>query len=183
MDNPYSKAPLDLRKKQIRLVKLEHSSDSEPIRCTLRCHTLNEESPAYIALSYAWGTKDRHDDILLNGVLVPVGRSLWSFLHQMRLQHQYITIWIDALSINQANVHEQNHQVQMMRQIYGSAHSVWVWLGEADHVMHSDVAMHFLRTRKEFHGEDVKFKTLWSPPTATAVLALFERNYWKRIWM
>jgi hypothetical protein len=183
MEDPYSEAPLDLHNQQIRLIKLEHSNDSEPIKCTLRCHTLNDDCPAYVALSYAWGPKQRHDDILLNGVLVPVGRSLWTFLYQMRSQYQYITFWIDALSINQSNVHEQNHQVQMMGQIYSSAHSVWVWLGVADHAVNSDVAMHFLKTRKKFHGRGVKYKDLWNSRTAMAILALYKRNYWKRIWM
>jgi hypothetical protein len=109
MADLYPEAPLNLRNQQIRLVKLEHSNDGEPITCTLRCHTLNYECPEHVALSYDWGPKQPHDDIPLNGVLVPVGRSLWPFLYQMRSQYQYITFWIDALSINQTNVHEQNH--------------------------------------------------------------------------
>jgi hypothetical protein len=179
MANPYSKAPLDLRNQQIRLVKLEHSNDTDHIRCTLRSHALDGKCPAYIALSYAWGPEERCDDILLNDVLVPVGRSLWSFLYQMRLQYRYITFWIDALSINQAHDHEKNHQVQMMRDIYSNAHSVWVWLGEDEH----DAAMDFLKRREVFHGEAIKHKELWTRRTAAAVLALCQKNYWRRIWM
>jgi len=183
MEDPYDAAPLNLREREIRLVKLEHSHDSEPIRCSLRTYALDDECPAYIALSYAWGAKERHDDLQINGIPFPVGRSLWSFLHQMRAQYRYLTFWIDALSINQTNVLEQNHQVQMMRQIYTNAHSVWVWLGEADDVTNSDIAMQFMKTREAFGDKDVNFKKLWSPRKARAVLALCERDYWKRIWI
>ncbi|KAH7077887.1 hypothetical protein BKA63DRAFT_376351, partial [Paraphoma chrysanthemicola] len=109
----YAAEPLDLRNQEIRLVKLEHSTGSELIKCSLRVYKLDEECPAYVSLSYSWGLKERHDDILLNGCILPAGRSLWSFLHQMREQHLYLTFWIDALSINQADVKEQNHQTRL----------------------------------------------------------------------
>jgi hypothetical protein len=183
MSDAYLHAPLNLREQEIRLVKLEHSNDSEPIKCSLQPYAIDGERPAYVALSYTWGPKERHDDILLNGVLFPVGRSLWSFLHQMRSQRRYITFWIDALSINQSNVPEQNHQVQMMRQIYSSANKVWIWLGEADEVAHSDEAMDYLKTRKSFIADRRRINKLEDPRKAGALLALCERHYWRRIWI
>jgi hypothetical protein len=183
MNDPYLQAQLDTGCQQIRLVKLEHSNESEPIRCNLQLYAINGERPAYVALSYSWGKKERYDDIQLNGVLFPVGRSLWSFLYQMRSQRQYIVFWIDALSIDQSNVLEQNHQVQMMRQIYSSAHSVWVWLGEADEITHSNVAMHHLATREPLPRECNDFRQFWSPREARSVLELCERQYWRRIWI
>jgi hypothetical protein len=183
MNDPYTEAPLDLDNREIRLVKLEHSTGSEPIKCSLRSYAIDGDSPAYIALSYAWGPKKRYDDIQLNGISFPIGRSLWSFLSQMRKHHQYITFWIDALSINQANILEQNHQVQMMRQIYSKAHSVWIWLGEADHVTHSDIAMQFLETREPTDNKEIDHRKFWNPKKARAIAALCERDYWKRIWI
>jgi hypothetical protein len=183
MNEAYLQAPLNLCAREIRLVKLEQSKNSEPIKCSLQQHKLGEECPDYVALSYTWGTKERHDDIQLNGVPFPVGHSLWSFLQQMRLQSRYITFWIDALSINQSNVLEQNHQVQMMRQIYSNAHSVWVWLGEADKDAHSDVAMEYLRNRESYPSGSNDSRQLWSPQQAKAMLALCERHYWRRIWI
>lgn len=38
-------------------------------------------------------------------------------------------LWIDALSIDQANVLERNHQVQQMAEIYSKAKYVLVWVG------------------------------------------------------
>ncbi|KAF2828583.1 HET-domain-containing protein [Ophiobolus disseminans] len=183
MVDPYVEAPLNLREREIRLVTLEHSHVSEPIKCILRSYALDDECAAYVALSYAWGAKERYDYIQINDFSFPVGRSLWSFLHQMRMQHQHSTFWIDAVCINQADVFEQNHQVQMMRQIYTNAHSVWVWLGEADDTTHSDVAMQYMKTREAFGNREVNYKKLWNASKARAVLSLCERVYWRRIWI
>jgi hypothetical protein len=132
MENPYSVAPLNFGAPEFRLVELEPGAQSGDIKCRLCSYSLDEDYPPYVALSYAWGRKDTYKDIDLNGIRFPVGNNLWWFLHHMQLRGQYITFWIDAICINQSDVLEQNHQVQMMRQIYSNAKSVSVWLGEAD---------------------------------------------------
>lgn len=38
-------------------------------------------------------------------------------------------LWVDAICINQGNMAERSHQVQMMWPIYKSAETVLVWLG------------------------------------------------------
>jgi len=182
LESPYVDVPLNLGRKNIRLVTLEHGDVSGPIKCILQSHAL-DECPAYVALSYAWGTQQRYDKIRINGSSFPVGRNLWHFLHQMRTQRQHVTFWIDAISIDQANVFEQNHQVQMMREIYTQAYSVWIWLGEADRTTHSDVAMRYLSRRAAWSGKDVDLKKLWNVRKAKAVRELFERGYWSRIWI
>lgn len=48
-------------------------------------------------------------------------------------------MWVDAICINQQNIPERNHQVQMMDKIYERAVEVLVWLGPAEH--DSDKAM------------------------------------------
>jgi len=128
INDPYSSTPLNIRKREIRLMKLEHSLVSEPLKCSLHSYTIDGKRPEYIALSYCWGPKTKHNDIQLNGVTHAVGRSLWAFLHQIRAQQHHITFWIDALCINQSEskIHERNHQVEMMRDIYSSVRSVWV---------------------------------------------------------
>ena len=181
--DPYLDVPLNLGRKNIRLVTLQPSDASEPIKCDLRSHALDDECPTYVALSYAWGAKERYMDIQLNGFSFPVGRNLWHFLNQMRMQRQDVVFWIDAISINQRNVSEQNHQVQMMREIYTQACSVWIWLGEADDATLSDVAMQYLETRVAMNGKDVNPKKLWNVRKAKAILGLCEKEYWRRIWI
>ncbi|KAI4644489.1 hypothetical protein J4E93_006394 [Alternaria ventricosa] len=182
-ESPYVDVPLNLGRKNIRLVTLQPGDASESIKCDLQSHALDDECPAYVALSYAWGAKERYDDIHINGMSFTVGRNLWHFLHQMRVQRQDALFWIDAISIDQANVLEQNHQVQMMREIYTQACSVWIWLGEADDATMSDVAMQYLKTRVALDGNDVNPKKLWNARKAKAILGLCEKEYWKRIWI
>ncbi|KAF5541755.1 heterokaryon incompatibility 6 OR allele [Fusarium mexicanum] len=43
-----------------------------------------------------------------------------------------VSLWIDAICINQDDIAERNSQVAMMSQIYGSARCVVAWLGEED---------------------------------------------------
>jgi len=181
--DPYVDVPLNLGKKNIRLVTLQPGDASESIKCNLQSHALDDECPAYVALSYAWGAKERYNDIQINGMSFPVGRNLWHFLHQMRMQRQDALFWIDAISIDQANVLEQNHQVQMMREIYTEACCVWIWLGEADDGTMSDVAMQYLETRVALNGEDVNPKKLWNARKAKSILGLCEKEYWRRIWI
>jgi len=181
--DPYLDVPLNLGRKTIRLVTLEPGDASESIRCNLQSHALDDECPAYVALSYAWGAKERYNDIQINGMSFPVGRNLWHFLHQMRMQRQDALFWIDAISIDQANVLEQNHQVQMMREIYTQACCVWVWLGKADDATMSDVAMQYLDTRVTLNGKDVNPKKIWNARKAKAILRLCEKEYWRRIWI
>ena len=156
--DPYVDVPLNLGKKNIRLVTLQPGDASESIKCDLQSHALDDECPAYVALSYAWGAKERYNYIHINGMSFSVGRNLWHFLHQMRVQRHDALFWIDAISIDQANVLEQNHQVQMMREIYTQACSVWVWLGEADRFTSSDVAMRYLSKRTAWSGKDVDLR-------------------------
>jgi hypothetical protein len=95
----------------------------------------------------------------------------------MRSSEQYATYWIDFISIDQTNVQERNHQVQMMKQIYRNAESVSVWLGEEDKSADSDVAMEFLSTRELIRPGVSKTKSFWTPQQRDAVLALCQRPY------
>jgi hypothetical protein len=40
-------------------------------------------------------------------------------------------LWADALCINQSDTPEKNHQVPLMRHIYGHSSRVIMWLGDA----------------------------------------------------
>jgi hypothetical protein len=134
MEDAYSLAPISPCGREFRLIELSPSAESESIKCDLRSYSMNMNYPAYVALSYAWGRQERFDDIDLNGSRFPVGKNLWQFLHHMRLRDKHITLWIDAICINQSNVKE----------IYSNAQSVSVWLGEAGDSRYSNVAMDYL---------------------------------------
>ncbi|OCL10587.1 hypothetical protein AOQ84DRAFT_426624, partial [Glonium stellatum] len=92
----------------------------------------------------------------------------------MRMRNTRQLFWVDETPINQPNTMEQNHRVQLMRQIYTRAASVAVWLGEADPSAESDLAMDFVERKGSalLQAKGDGFKPLWTRPQAKAVLAL-----------
>ena len=68
-----------------------------------------------------------------------VARNLFEAMHSLRQEWTPITIWIDAICINQDDMEERSHQVGMMRDIYQKASRIIVWLGPKS--TYSDKAM------------------------------------------
>ena len=108
-------------------------------------HTSEEGHPPYVALSYTWGpptaekqreveqeTSTRPRFLLIDAKKFVLSQNLNDFLvrHLKRLQDGYL--WVDQICIDQRNVWERNHQVQLMSKIYTQAERVIIWLGEAD---------------------------------------------------
>lgn len=77
--------------------------------------------------------------ILVNGVEIQVTLNLESALRHIRHPTDVIILWVDVLCINQEDLAEKNHQVEMMREIFSSAELVIAWLGSAGE--DSDLAM------------------------------------------
>jgi hypothetical protein len=185
MVDPYTATPLDFAKLEFRLLRVQPGAASSVIKCTLQTYSL-ADNPSYVALSYTWGPARTHDFIELNGVSTPVRETLWCFLHRQRERTEYGLFWVDAVCINQSKVLELNHQVQMMGRIYGSADSVSVWLGNAH--SQSDIAMGRLRIGiSQVNGggqsSDAGFKGAWTKEEGQAILLLFNRGYWRRMWV
>jgi len=63
-----------------------------------------------------------------SGVYSSARQNLWNALNCLRLKAKK-SLWVDALCINQKDVHERNHQVSFMGTIYENASVVLVWLG------------------------------------------------------
>jgi Heterokaryon incompatibility protein (HET) len=130
-------------KRRIRLIHvLPASEPSMPITCTIS-HVSLDNTPAYIALSYNWGGTTRQREILINGAIFSVSEKLEVALRHLRLQHEPLTLWIDALCIDQDDDVEKSKQLEQMRQIYSQALSVVAWLGPATD--NSDVAMQWIQ--------------------------------------
>lgn len=188
MESPYDYAPIYLNYPipQFRLLVLHGKTSTSGITCTLRSYWLSGCLPRYKALSYTWGSKENPCQIMLNGFQTNVGRNLWTFLEQMCLQGQYGVYWVDAICIDQNNVPEKNHQVQMMRHIYNYAEEVIIWLGETSHFKHidsSDTAMDMLADPSSW----METYILMSPEDfykATEIVeSILSSDYWTRIWI
>lgn len=124
------------------------------------------------AVSYCWESNTRDRDIHVDGFVVKVTHNLEALLRQLQNLPEArsgMGFWIDGVCINQDDVSEKNHQVGLMKRIYSQALSTIVWLGPEDAT--SDRAMEALE-RGPNSGAD------WQ-----AVLTLWARNYFTRIWI
>lgn len=123
-------APLSKERKEIRVVHLMPEVDSEfDISCTFSVVSLGDK-PEYRALSYTWGDAQDTLPIILNRHRFQATRNLKAALRRLRELDTGTPIWIDAICINQQDLEERTHQVQLMRDIYQSTAEVVVYLGE-----------------------------------------------------
>lgn len=92
-------------------------------------HVLSLASnPEYTAISYMWGEDSETSDIILGKKRFAVRKNLYSLLEQLSKTIRSL-IWVDAICIDQGSIHERNHQVGLMGNIYSKAKDVIVWLG------------------------------------------------------
>jgi len=129
----YASLPL-LRPQSIRVLGLSSAIPTDPLCGTLRVVDL-ETSPLFTALSYVWGQKSPvnlpstiscNDGCQLN--ITPNCHDALIALHH-RPGKKDLTIWVDAICINQQDDKEKSVQPPLMGSIYTFAETVWVWLG------------------------------------------------------
>ncbi|CAG8977569.1 hypothetical protein HYALB_00013008 [Hymenoscyphus albidus] len=171
---PFPYQPLDTSKHDIRLLQiLPDLSTDGLIQCQLRHSTLSKAS-GYVALSYCWGDPVITQDIVVNGIVVPVTENLESALDQF--QDPYSTsrrLWVDAICTNQHDLEEKGFQIQLMSRIYAEASEVLVWLGRA------------------YGGWEAKFR--FQKIIALArndlmfdihlIWSVIKDDYWQRVWI
>lgn len=126
--------------------------------------------------------------IWVDGYEFPITKSLWSALHSFRSHSHPIILWVDAVCIDQSNVDERGIQVQAMTEIYNRALEVAIWLGPEDE--NSNIALELLREIKMMyelpHNDQEVMEIIMSPtriPQFEALIYLFERDYWSRLWV
>jgi hypothetical protein len=122
---------LSTTRKEIRLLHLEPGVWTDTIHCRLLDVSLLDQ-PYYHALSYVWGDPKHREPITVDGRSWTITRNLFEALQRIRDEHSVVTLWVDALCINQADLDERSKQVQLMRDIYDSAEEVVIWLGYSE---------------------------------------------------
>jgi len=143
--------PLDRNRQEIRLFKIIPSADrTAPVELELFTRDLSDAiADGFTPLSYVWGDGSQTDTIIINGAVRIIRQNLATFLRYAReiilsalpkltsscgkLYNGKLQFWADAICIDQDNVLERNHQVSLMRSIYGSAQVVICWLGQCEH--------------------------------------------------
>ncbi|KAF2113606.1 heterokaryon incompatibility protein-domain-containing protein [Lophiotrema nucula] len=182
---------LPLQEHEIRLVKLLPVTASF-IKCEI-VHVSLHSPGKYTALSYAWGdaentrtievrTQSDPYDVQNRFVKVPVTISLRDGLRALRKRDQIVMVWADALCIDQQNPQERAQQVRLMTAIYQEATSLAIWLGPTED--DSDMALESLEYIASHPNEIETLIRLPSfRPQLLAIASLFEREYWRRLWI
>lgn len=169
-----------------RLLELLPGEGDETLRCSLTHNSLISH-PYYHAVSYTWGTPGLFQKIELGGVAHSIQANLFDFLQRLRLTYATVTLWVDALCINQNDSLEKNIQVPLMGSIYLYAKSVLVWLGPQ-----ADGSEKFLDSCNQIRsksGEPLrssileKFDSDAANPISAAIASLQRRTYWTRTWI
>ena len=128
-----------LKQGEIRVLYLYPGAFDEPL-AGYHIHVPlsgGDSSILYDAISYAWGPRVFSKSIKLNGRLLRITESLYSALRGLREDPTNddgagcVLLWADAICINQLHNDEKSTQVAMMAQIFRTAATVQVWLGEA----------------------------------------------------
>lgn len=174
-----------------RVLRIEPSvSFDDPICCTLKVMPL-QGAPAYSAVSYVWGDPAITRTIHVNGVPITVRLNIWNVLLQMRSNGNTGLLWIDAICINQEDIHERGRQVSIMGRIYSNAVLVFVWLGTGD-----PSTEQLIRELNEFdwptplEDDSGYFEYLGWKRSKTLEVDIHERlyrpsmlDYWSRTWI
>lgn len=120
--------------------RILHLLPADKLDDTLKCDIQHVPLPksgiqnvTYMALSYVWGEDLTSGcKVIVQDGHIMIRPNLDSALRHLRRRNAIVTLWVDALCIDQSNVQERNHQVQHMRQIYETAEETIVYLGPQD---------------------------------------------------
>lgn len=174
---------LDPTRDEFRLFTLKPGAAGSNIEGILEHYPL-QTSPSYHGLSYAWGNPKDTQTILVDGHSLSVTSNLHDALQHIRDINQSITLWIDAICINQSDRNERSQQVQMMKAIFSKADSVVAWIGPSSE--RSGTAIEFI---SRFANPNVDANKLLEHAESEgfqlqhSVHDLFRRHYWGRVWI
>jgi hypothetical protein len=189
---------------EIRLLKIPLGSLDDPIEFELQTVPLTG-NVEFSALSYVWGRPEPTGTVICNGTKIQVGINLFSALNRLRQRTRHVDerdlmLWVDAISINQADDDEKGKQVQMMRSIYEKAVTTYIWLGEEE----ADTGRAFelldilnkAKEAQEAAGDKRTYSQLQSKekhtfyglpeerdPSYTALSDLLRRAWFTRVWV
>ncbi|KAH8882093.1 hypothetical protein GQ53DRAFT_464143 [Thozetella sp. PMI_491] len=149
----YKSLPLSITRKSIRVIEIRGSLDgsndelaSHSTELQVDMHVIDlVDRPVFTALSYVWGSyRSPPHKLCCRGFSINITSNCWSALHQLQKKFGHLLIWVDSVSIDQQNDREKETQIPLMTDIYSSAASVYIWLGQG--TPESDLAISYLKT-------------------------------------
>jgi hypothetical protein len=131
--------------RRIRLIHL-HPTRTRPaedarVSCSIT-HVSLDHPPPYVAISYAWGDASKTRPMFIDRAIYHATENLEAGLRHLAREDETVTLWVDALCINQNDPVEKSVQVGQMGEVYSKATSVICWLGPA--AENSDLAMRWV---------------------------------------
>lgn len=112
---------------------------------------------------------------------VGVTKHLLSALHQFRQVLEPVTMWIDAICIDQNTFEEKNTQIMRMTEIYNTVASVRIWLGAGNKT--SDSAMDFIPLILGLHDAKVNVLNYSNILKWKDLHKLLTRSWFSRRWV
>ncbi|KAM0426437.1 hypothetical protein ACHAPT_008128 [Fusarium lateritium] len=208
----YTYEPLDRLKREFRLARLhpraQGQADSQTTTTDTQTPAINlsviksslDEDIKYTALSYVWGDANDTSTIMIDGHPFAATKNLVAALEQLRDDSEQVTLWVDAICIQQSDSHEKSWQIQLMKEIYEKATRTIVWLGVdadgADEFMNAAIVTGLADLLRQWDSSmaqnPIFFSTireqrsfLQTPLFAsgqTVLKKLLNREYWFRAW-
>ncbi|KAF2840154.1 HET-domain-containing protein, partial [Patellaria atrata CBS 101060] len=175
--------PLNHFRSEIRLVTIIPGEGSR-IECTIKVVSLTLP-PEYTALSYCWGNPKVTRDIYIGDHVLTVTTNLYAALMHLRLKDKPVTLWVDSICINQADISERNRQVSLMGVIYRKAKMTIAWLGESDDESHQcfDILEFLAWGLQDQAGNQFYHRLQLKNLKFQKLVKLFSRCYWIRSWI
>lgn len=199
--------PLSHPDKQIRVLDLDpvhvDASPSSSPALQGRLRVLSDlGNEQYSALSYVWAQEDPDTLQRENRLVIHchnhqhearLGPNCWSALWHLSKIQGPLTIWVDAICIDQKNDWEKSPQIALMCEAYTSAQKTYFWLGEA--AKGTGQAMDYLSTdmipRGTGRGAEIlrltaniliRTVTFRVYPHRSGIKEIFSRPWIKRLW-
>jgi hypothetical protein len=181
-----------------RLLVIEPGRGNAPICCRLvTTSTRRNAVLPYIAISYCWESDKLCRRINVEGHKHSITESAFEVLSHLRQPDTSVTIWIDAICINQADTTEKLYQVSRMEIIYSLATKVVVWLGPAFKGVKSffktctDLEHDYQSLQDELgHVEAEQYQKLYRVAASRlrqrdirTFHELMTRPWWRRLWV
>jgi hypothetical protein len=120
-----------LRPKEIRLINILPGTQQDQLQGVI-IHVQSTSAPTYQALSYVWGTDQQTKELVTPDGTLPISPSLSKALHSLRRKDQSITLWVDAICINQKDGREKEKQIRLLPVIFQNASITYAFLEGGD---------------------------------------------------
>lgn len=177
-DHPYVYEPIKQRS-EIRLLKIQPGEGDNPIRGELIKISTNSQHD-YDAVSYTWadenGDVTRRFRAFIGTGYVLITRSCQKVLQRIRSRFHTNYVWIDSLCVDQDNLQERGHQVDLMPLIYTRAKKTYVYIGPT--TTKDEETLEALASWRVEHDWNADEEPFW-----VTLNNFLRRPYFFRVWI